>query len=194
MEDQKRRPEKKVDKVISGKAKKTKRNAVEKFTDAFVEEDIKTVKSYVLTSVILPGIKDVVADTLTNAINMILFGDTRSPRKSGRGHTNYSGFYRGERMSTIEKERNNARKNRNRYAYEEVCCENHGDAVDILDSMFEIIDQYGVISVMDLYDLAGMDSEFTDQNYGWSDISSATIVRRSANEHVIKMPKPMPIN
>lgn len=48
-------------------------------------------------------------------------------------------------------------------------------AFNILSSMDALISKYGVASVSELYELAGITSTYDDQNYGWIDIETAEI-------------------
>jgi len=66
--------------------------------------------------------------------------------------------------------------------------EQHGDADEVLDKMDEIIADYGVVSVADLCDLAGVTSSYADFKFGWSDLSAAG-VRRVRDGYILKLPK-----
>ena len=59
--------------------------------------------------------------------------------------------------------------------------------------MNELIDNYGMATVADFYDLAGLTGEYTSNNYGWTNIRSAEVVR-ARDGYIIKMPKAMPID
>ncbi len=63
----------------------------------------------------------------------------------------------------------------------------------ILDNMFEILDRYKVVTVADLYDLAGERGRYTDNKFGWTDISSASVVR-IRDGFVIKLPRALAID
>ena len=57
----------------------------------------------------------------------------------------------------------------------------------------DLIDQYGVVSVADLYDLVGLTStNYTDNKYGWTDLRHAE-VRRDRDGYLLRMPKATPI-
>lgn len=49
------------------------------------------------------------------------------------------------------------------------------DAQKVIDGLKETMDTYGSVSVADLYDLVGVVTKYTDNGYGWMDISSAKI-------------------
>jgi hypothetical protein len=54
------------------------------------------------------------------------------------------------------------------------------------------MDQYKVVSLADLYSAAGVSYDYTYNNYGWTDISDARVVRDSEG-WILKFPKAMPI-
>ena len=59
--------------------------------------------------------------------------------------------------------------------------------------MNEIISQYGVVSIGDLYDLADVSTDnFTVNKYGWTDISGCKAIRVREG-YILKLPKATPI-
>ena len=58
--------------------------------------------------------------------------------------------------------------------------------------MDEIMEEYGIVRVADLYDLVGITGDYTDNKYGWTNIRSAEVVR-VRDGYKIKMPRAMPI-
>lgn len=181
-------PEKKVGKVISGSAKSKKKGEVQKFADIFISEDVGNVKSYIFLEVIVPAIKKAISDVVVNGIDMILYGESgRSRRNSTTTKVSYGKYYNGDR----EPRRTQPRTG---FDYDDIIFENRGDAESVLDAMNEIISQYGVVSVGDLYDLADVSTDnFTVNKYGWTDISGCKAVRVREG-YVLRLPKATPIN
>ena len=68
-----------------------------------------------------------------------------------------------------------------------------GDAVQALAIMYELISQYGVIRVSDLYDVSGLNAEYSDYRHGWIDIDSAKIEEVKGG-YIIRMPKALPLD
>ena len=58
--------------------------------------------------------------------------------------------------------------------------------------MDELIETYGIVSVADLYELVGVDGEYTDNDYGWTNIRNADVVR-TRDGYLLSLPKAMPI-
>lgn len=70
--------------------------------------------------------------------------------------------------------------------------ESRGDAEQVLDSLDELIETYGVVSVADLYDLVGLKSSFNDTRLGWTNFDSAVVVRGRYG-YLLKLPKAIPL-
>ena len=63
-------PDKKVGKVVTGTAKTRKKSEAQKFASAFLPDDVTSVKSYIFKDVIIPGVKNAIADV----VSIMLFG------------------------------------------------------------------------------------------------------------------------
>lgn len=184
--------EKKVGKVISGSAKSKKKGEMRKFADVFISEDVGNVKSYIFMEVLVPAVKKAISDIVTNGVDMILYGETRQ-KKNTTTKVSYGKYY----VNSGEQERRSSsyrQSGRNGFDYDEIIFETRGDAESVLDAMNEIISQYGVVSVGDLYDLADVSTDnFAVNKYGWTDIAGCKAVR-VRDGYVLKLPKAYPLN
>ena len=178
-EARKELPEKKVEKVVSGKVTTKKKNEMQKFADVFVSEDVRNVKTYILKDILIPTIKKAIDDIVGEGIHMILYGGSgRSKSNSSSSRTPYRRYY-DERNDRDSYGRSYGRSS---YDYNNIILDNRGEAEDVLSRMDDLIDVYGVVSVADLYDLVGVTGSYTDNKYGWTDIRSATVVRVRGDE------------
>ena len=179
---------KKVEKVVTGKAKTKKKGELRKFKDVFISEDVSNVKTYVFMDVLIPAAKKAISDIVSNGIDMILYGETRG-RKGGTSASYVS--YRD--YSTKRDNRTVSARSRSIFDYDEIILDSRADAEDILDRMGEILETYGVVSVADMYDLAGLTCDFTYNRYGWTSIRNGEVVH-VRDGYVIKMPRAMAID
>lgn len=184
----------KIDKVVSGKVVR-KKNNVRKVTNNILAEDFNEVKSYVFSDVLIPAAKKLISDVITNGVNMLLYGgeSPKSYRSSGGSyirHLDYSGRYqqtrpeRNRRVSIV-------------YSNDDVIVETRAEAEEVLRSLDDIIDTYGIARIADLYDLVGMSHNYTDNNYGWKNIANAEPIRVRTEDgygYMIKMPRAIPID
>ena len=179
-------PEKKVEKVISCTAKIRKKSGMQRFADVFMPEDVGDIKSYIVTTVVIPAIKKAIMD----AMDMLLYGETGSSRKAGSASkVSYRSFYdKGT-------DRRDSRPTRvSGFDYDNIIFAGRGDAEACLDAMFEIISTYGTVSVADLYDLADMPptNNYMLDRYGWADLSGSTTVR-VRDGYTLKLPRAVPL-
>lgn len=175
---------KKVEKVVKGTVKTRKKS---KLADAFVSEDASNVKSYVVMDVVVPALKKLIADVVVNGIDMILYG----------GNGRVSGRSTAERYSynSIYSNRNERRPDRNsinRYSVDDITLESRAEAEEVLRRMDEIMETYQMVRVADLYDLVGVSCHYTDNDYGWTNIRNAEVIR-VRDGYKIKMPRALPI-
>jgi len=180
-------PDKKLEKVVTGAAKTRKKSEVRKFANIFVPEDTENVKSYILTDVIIPGIKNAIADV----VSIMLFGDSGriGSKKDGRSRIEYQKFYDDRRDDRREYGRPRAVG----FDYDDIVFESRGDADLVLDQLESAIANYGIASVADLYDLAGITCRnYTANRYGWTDIQSAKVVRVREG-YILQLPRAVQI-
>ena len=178
--------EKKIEKAISGTATVKKKGAAKKFSDVFISEDAHNVGEYVLTDVIVPFTKKLISEAITTAIDILLYGD----KGRGKGSSIASRYGYRDYGKAYDRDRRDISPSRNRscYNYDDIYLESRGEAEEVLTRMDELIDQYGVVSVGDLYDLVGVTGAYTDNNYGWTDLRTASVVR-TRDGYMIKLPR-----
>lgn len=185
--------EKKVEKVITGSARTKKKSGARKFSDAFLSEDASSVKSYIFMDVLLPAAKKLISDVVTGGIDMLLYGETGGRKKrTGASTVSYSSAYR-DRYDDRRRERR-AYSSREGFNYDEVVFENRGDAEAVLDTMFDIVAQYGEVSIADLYEAAEITNHnFTTTKYGWTDLRGSDVIR-VRGEYLLKLPRAIPLD
>lgn len=185
--------ERKVEKVISGNARRNKRSGLAKVTDAIISDDANNVASYLLLDVIIPALKKTISEVATNGIDMILYGETGHSSSHSRpgSRVNYRKYY--DEPRSRERERYSSSRNRDKFDFEDIILDSRGEAEKVLWNMDDCIERYGVVSVGDYYDLVGIAGDYTDHKYGWADLRNAQVMR-VRDGFLIKLPRPMPID
>lgn len=180
-----KQPEKKLTKVANAKLKK--KSEIQKIAETFVAEDLNKVKNAVLMDVIVPAVKKVISDIVTNGIDMLLYGEVKHNKTTTTSKIGYNSMYNSQNQA------NTARVARSSYIYNDIILSSRGEAEEVLNQMNEIIGTYGVVSVADLCEIVGVTGEFTDNKYGWSDIRDA-YVERGKDGYMLKLPRALPIS
>lgn len=171
---------KNVKQVAQGKSKK--RSLGRRFADIFLDEDVESVKEYIVFDVIIPTIKDGVLDMLS----MLFYGRPRGKSKGGTyiSYNNMSSKSRTSRPSERRRVSN----------YQDIILESRSEAEDVLDVMREILDKYKEVSVADLYDACGITGVgYTDNQFGWDDLHGVNI-RRCHEGYLLDLPRPIPLD
>lgn len=184
--------EKKFEKVVTGNVKTRKRGLGKRFVDIFLTEDVGDVKTYIIYDVMIPAIKENVADMINAAIGMLFFGEaSRRPRKGSGAVTgskiNYGGYFAGnERRERLP----SYTRSSIAHNYDDLVFDNRGEAELVLDCMLDAVQTYGRVSVADLYDFAGISSsKFTDVKYGWTNLQGARVSGSATRGYFIDLPK-----
>lgn len=178
---------KKVEKVVTGVVKAKKKSGFSKFKDEFIAEDMPAIKDYIFTDVIIPAAKRVTSDIVKNFIDMLLYGEAGSREKrSGASKVSYGSYYEKERSAPRSRPRSI-------YDYDDIVLESRNEAEDVLMRMDELIEKFKVASVADLYDLVGVSCDYTANNYGWTNLRNASVVR-VRDGYLLKLPRALPLD
>lgn len=185
-----------VEKVIAGEAVVKKQTLGGKVKEQFVRAEAKVVAGYVLFDVIIPAVKDLISDSISQGADRMLFGD--SSRSRGRSKTGEFGRVAYNRMSQSSppwKRDSRAPSHRARatHDFDEIVLATRDEADTVIDRLFDLVSQYEVASVADLYDLVGATSNYTDQKWGWTDLRGAG-VSRVRSGYLLDLPRPEPLD
>lgn len=182
--------EKKLAPVISGTAVTQKKSGFSKFADSIIAEDLASVGNYILADVLVPAFKKTIADIVTNGIDILLYGKT-GVSKSG---TNASKISYGSYYQRSYNEPIRANQSASVFDYDNIIFDNRGDAEAVLSSMDELLDQFGIVSVADFYELSNVPCpNYTANKYGWINIRNAQVLR-ARDGYIIKLPRAQVLN
>lgn len=177
--------------VISGGAVERKEPLRKKFLQAYAGDSAQSVGQYLLMDVIVPGTKNIISDLVTQGVNRLLFGSSRpvgSNIRSAVGGSGYGKFFTGggsQNMTPVQLSQQ-ARAN---HSFGEIILQTRGDAELVIESLRELIEQYGNAKVTNLYSLVGISSDFTDQKYGWTNLSRAGVIQIREG-YLLDLPRP----
>ena len=180
-----RNDEKRVKSAVTKNVRVKKKNGIQKIAEAFIAEDVKDIKSYLIFEILVPSVKRGIEDL----VHMTLYGEHAPDRRSKGGvRTPYE---------SISRKREISRKSMNVYDYDELIFDTYAEADAALDAMYEILENYKLVRVADFYELANRTTTPNDNNYGWLNLEMAHIEKiRIDGEtgYYIKLPKAMPID
>ena len=159
-----------------------------KFKEAMISDDTKKIGSYIAFDVLIPAAKKAISDIVTNGIDMILYGETKAKRTTSSNSISYRSYFNRDRDDRRSDRFSGSETKRTRQTYEDVTFRTRAKAEEILEEMDNVIDEYKVVSVADLYEMLDLDFEYTDNKYGWTSMEGAC-VRSTRDGFVLDLPR-----
>ena len=169
--------------------------------ETFAGEGARETGAYVFFDVIIPAIKAMMFDTITQGADRILFGGrdvirsgmANAPRGTRTDYNKVSTQNANSRYPGRDFDghggRELSKRARSNHQTGDILLETRGEAEMVLDTMQDLISRFQWVSLPEFYDLVDVTAEFTDEKWGWSNISSAQI-RPSRGKYVILLPSP----
>lgn len=183
--------DKRVEKIVSSTVKVKKKSDARKFADVFIEGDGHEIKSFLLTDIVIPGLKNLLYDAVTNGLSSALGLDLkRGERRGSTGRINYGARSRDDR--DYDRGRRIDYRARS-YDYDDIVIPSRVEADDVLDQLDALIRRYHVARVADFYELVGVTGSYTDNDYGWTDLRDARVVPVRGG-YMIKLPRAFPLD
>ena len=189
-------PVKEVKKVTTGAVIQRNQSMFRRMIASLVStESSQSVGEYLMLEVLIPAAKNMIVDTIEQAANRFFYGDSR-PRGTTTGarpgYTSYNRIHSSAPLTTPGV-RSISQRTRTNHEFSEVILETRGEAEDVIDGLRILIEQYEVATVADLYDLLGASGNFTDNQWGWYDLRSAS-VRHVRQGYLLVLPRTVQID
>lgn len=191
-------PEKDVRRVTKSKATLRKKPLYKKFFEAFRPEDNVGFVEYTLLEVLVPGLKDAMADAVHGTIdNALGTSSTRGRRRAG-SRDGYTSYNRMSAPASRGRGREEARRPRAPQArmaddVREVIVDTRVEAEEVIDSLIELISKYEVATMRDMLSLVGEPHNATHEDWGWTDLRGAR-PHRVGGGYLIDLPRPEPLD
>ena len=180
------------DQIVAEAGRKRKKSGWQKLKASLVSDDNRSVGSYLLLDVIVPNVRDLIFDIITQGASRSLYGgeSRHAPRggRSRRNDTSYTSYDRMYREDVRRPNREMSRRGRENHEFDEVEFPSRLDADVVVDALVENIKKYGETTVADLYSLAGITPDAIDSRWGWDDLRQARVHRARNGMYVLDMP------
>lgn len=194
---EKRTRESRVDKVIEGTVVRRKTPLGTRFRNAFLGgEDIQSVAGYVFHDVLLPAAKDMFVDAMNLGTERMVFGEARSSSgrsRHSRGRSEKEDYGRYSKETRRDEPRGMTRKARANHDFDELIIPSRPEADVIIDKMYAILEKYEVVTVGDFYEMCGEPADWTDDDWGWTDLRGTSSTRLNGGGYLINLPRPEPL-
>ena len=206
---------KKRDPIVKGKERKPglfSRASVLFFGD----DGLRGVTDHLVRDIFIQSIQTTISDVATNTINTLsdvattsikraIFGesyddrrrnsndywygsrryvDNRMSSSRGRGYVDYSRqsekalHHKSENLSNVVRV---------------IEFDSANDANEVLSYMIDSVEQYGLVTVADFYELSDVASKFTDHQFGWTNLDGVRVVPIRGGGFYISFPPAVPV-
>lgn len=191
-----------IERVVRVSPTLRKPGAWARVKSVFIAQDSRSIKDAVIFGVVIPKLKDMLFDAATEGAHAALYSDaprsnrSRYSSRDDRRPTQYNRPYSRQGEPDRGRERERDRDDREQldhraramHDFSGLTFRNAGDAEGVVDRLFQHIDEFGVVSVNDFYDAAGMTGDFTDDNHGWTNLGQMK-VRKVRDGYIIDLPR-----
>ena len=189
-------PREDIQKVIKGNVIQKKESVGKKFRESLFGGTLVAAGHYIVYDVLIPALQALVVDSIRGGSERLIYGekvDQRIRRDGNKSFVNYGGYSSSQGVVRRSTQPSQELNRAVRHNFETSIFEFKNDAEDVLSKLVGIIDQYNFASVGDLNSLIGVTGEFTDQKWGWQNLSSAS-VSRVREGYILNLPKPIPLD
>lgn len=185
---------KKVEKVVKNEVKLRKKSVGERLTDDFLASDMKTVGGSVLFDILIPAAKDAISNAFKGMIDGLLFGSGTGSSRTYRDRDQTRVYRSYERYAdTSDRQKTYSQKQNTTNRYSDPIFSSRDDANEVLEGMIDILEEYEVVTVKDLYGFLGQRADYTAGEYGWYNLDMAKI-RRVREGYLLELPRPKVID
>ena len=182
----------------------------------FGDDGLRGVTDYLVRDIFIQSIQTTISDVATNTINTLsdvattsikraIFGesyddrrrnsndywygsrryvDNRMSSSRGRGYVDYSRqsekalHHKSENLSNVVRV---------------IEFDSTNDANEVLSYMIDSVEQYGLVTVADFYELSDVASKFTDHQFGWTNLDGVRVVPIRGGVFYISFPPAVPV-
>lgn len=146
-------------------------------------DDLGSIAEYLIDDVLVPSLQKTLSEAGRNALDKLIYKDSK-PATTGKVEPiGYSTIFTNKRSISST----STAKPR----FGQLVLDDLEDCKTLLRNMQAIIDRNGIVTVLQLYDMAGSNTDvYTAQKYGWSNIDSAKMIKTEEGWR-LDMPIPM---
>lgn len=184
-------PKRHIEPVISG-AVQAPRPATRRFLDFMFAEKPKELSAKIGRDVVVPRIKAGVEEALRAFIHGMFWGNGSAPvsnmvqgtvlRAGGTQYHQISSLPAGAPPTPAA----NTTSSGN---YQDLVCPTQEDAERLLSNLYATLNQYRVVAVADLYEMARIKPQPSDNSFGWYSLDGARI-SKTRDGYLLELPRP----
>jgi hypothetical protein len=194
--------EKKVESVVTNEVTTRKKPLGRRILNIFIGGDSRSVVNYVLMDVLVPQAKEMLAEATSQGIERMIYGEARpghrrsGPTRMAGGPTQYNRYaVRGNNpLGRAGADDRRGMAEPRSQDVDDLLFATRPEAELTLERMYDMLRDYESVSVADLNSLVGRSSSYTDQKWGWTNLSGCRIFRDRNQGYVLELPRTIAID
>lgn len=188
-------PAKNISPVVKGA--QVERSAGKRFKDFLFAESPKALSIKIGKELVVPRLKASAEEAINGFISGMLWGDgsTRPMSNIVKGtvlrgnNVPYSQISVNGNNSSLLQARMASENTRSSGNYKDVVTGTQQQAELLLANMYQLLNQYRVVAVADLYELAEISPSLSDNAFGWTSLDGARI-SKVREGYALELPQP----
>lgn len=186
-------PEKNLEKVVVGEVVVRKPGLGERFKKVFLGGDMTTATQYVVAEVLFPALRNLAVEMVSKGADRLIYGESgmrRRPPSTYQPRVQYNNpVYRPDpaRHSYAPDRARLTWSTQGRKSFDNIIVSSKADADMVVENLINIVQQYEVVSVADLYELLGLPFSHVDNKWGWTQLGSIE-TRQTRDGYEISFP------
>jgi len=200
--------EKKIEQVVANPVTNRKKPLFRRFINIFIGGDSKSVGNYIVMDVLVPQIKDVFTEVVSQGVERMVYGESRPGHRRGysarpgRGPATRYDQYAVRGNSPLGRAGSDDRRpmaEPRTHDVDDLLFATRIEAETTLERMYDLLRDYDTVSIADLNSLLGRSSTYTDQKWGWTNLQGSRIYsslggRREERGYILELPRVVPID
>lgn len=187
-------PKKVIHPVVGeGVVVKAPRPVTRRFFDFVFAESPKDIAKRVVANTLAPRLKAAGEEAANNFLHSMLWGAGAPPVSSIVKGTVLRGggnvYAQASTQPSGLQQAREANQARPSGIYQDLTCPTQEVAEQILAQLYDVFNNYRVVSVADLYEMAKIPTSTSDNAYGWLSLDGARITQ-DKNGYVLGLPRP----
>jgi hypothetical protein len=177
-------PKKDLEKVVSGEVIQRPQSLGAKFKNVFFGGDISSARTYVISEVLLPAIRNLVVESISKGADRLIYGENAHRRRSPTGYTSRVQYnnpiYRAgggplPGRTGPPNQNPTERWMSGNKTFDDIIVGSKEDADMLVENLINVVDMYEVVSVAYHYELSGLPSSPIDNKWGWTNLASIDV-------------------
>lgn len=168
----------------------------EKLRDAFISDEVHDVKDHMVFNVVIPAIKETLRNLVVNTVDMTLFGKIRTTKpteqRGGSTYIQYDRAYNSPQDYTKQSRPQSGAPIRVT-ELDRIVFADKNDAIEVLNYLFENVEEYHVASVADFLGAANQQIQAIHHKWGWYSLNGSSVEQLPDGGYVIRLPRPQSI-